>query len=363
MSQNEEIQTPAAAEEPTEPAEAVPETEAVSAPSENPEPAQTAGIRIVNDSEETPSGLPVIRRVDEEAALAQTQTQAQPRSSTEPEQTSRAPRGRTTRGQGRDDRAARRRVLSPVAPVRRNNSRFVRDQKTAVPTVASLDRTHTSDYSRAYITRRLTVRSNRAQIHFERHYDRVDYALQILTGVISEIASDSYAEQIENEVTSIFKTFEDNIDKAIESTAAMARKRGISERNARSEYDRPRTYETPIRSPFSVRYLNLIEKYDLINAALDCLWLNGYMATRVHVQSTGLWETRFRRLSTDLNNLRIRALREAAEESNRRMRAGDEEIRREARRAVDEKEGAASREAAEPKNESAETQGAVDKAD
>ena len=226
---------------------------------------------------------------------------------------------------------------------------------------------HTNDpamvIARAYITRRLTVRSNRAQIHFERHYDRVDYALQILTGVISEIASDSYAEQIENEVTSIFKTFEDNIDKAIESTAAMARKRGISERNARSEYDRPRTYETPIRSPFSVRYLNLIEKYDLINAALDCLWLNGYMATRVHVQSTGLWETRFRRLSTDLNNLRIRALREAAEESNRRMRAGDEEIRREARRAVDEKEGAASREAAEPKNESAETQGAVDKAD
>ena len=294
---------------------------------------------ITDDEDEFPSDSLRIRRIDEEAAPAQTQT-------TRSAQTS---RNRPSRNAGRETRAEEqgRRVLTAV---RSRTPRFVSDQEAYVPNVEQVTRQQTSDYSRAFITKRVTVRSNRSQILFEHGYDRVDYSLQILTGVISEISSDKFADQVQNRVESMFDELEESLDKTIESTKAMLGKRGLSDRDGQSAYDHPRTYETPVRSPFSIRYLNLIGKHDLLTSLVDCLWLNGYMPSRVQTQSSRLWESRFRRFARDLNVLRTETLNEIGERNNRRVRgmrdqmrdqirSGSEETQREAARLVANRSG------------------------
>lgn len=271
---------------------------------------------ITDDEDEFPFDSLRIRRIDEEAAPAQTQT-------TRSAQTS---RNRPSRNAGRETRAEEqgRRVLTAV---RSRTPRFVSDQEAYVPNVEQVTRQQTSDYSRAFITKRVTVRSNRSQILFEHGYDRVDYSLQILTGVISEISSDKFADQVQNRVESMFDELEESLDKTIESTKAMLEKRGLSDRDGQSAYDHPRTYETPVRSPFSIRYLNLIGKHDLLTSLVDCLWLNGYMPSRVQTQSSRLWESRFRRFARDLNVLRTETLNEIGERNNRRVRGMRDQMR------------------------------------
>ena len=378
MSQNEENETvdrPAEAPaHPTQPAEANPEARPISMQSEEPaesvesiesvetktDDAEIAditenddidaqdfpdnrGIRLVDEIEEAPSDSLRIRRIDDEAEPAQTPTQSQ---TNRPAQASRS---RTPHNAGRETRneGQGRRVLTAV---RTRAPRFVSDQEAYVPNVEQVTRQQTSDYSRAFITKRVTVRSNRSQILFEHGYDRVDYSLQILTGVISEISSDKFADQVQNRVESMFDELEENLDKTIESTKAMLEKRGLSDRDGQSAYDHPRTYETPVRSPFSIRYLNLIGKHDLLTSLVDCLWLNGYMPSRVQTQSSRLWESRFRRFARDLNVLRTETLNEIGERNNRRVRgmrdqmrdqirSGSEETQREAVRLVANRSG------------------------
>lgn len=357
MSQNEENETvdrPAEAPaHPTQPAEANPEARPISMQSEEPaesvesiESVETKtdgaeiaditenadidakdipdsqGIRLVDEAEETPSDSLRIRRIDDEAEPAQ----AQPPTQSQTARPAQASRSRTPRNVGRETRSEGqgRRVLTTV---RTRAPRFVSDQEAYVPNVEQVTRQQTSDYSRAFITKRVTVRSNRSQILFEHGYDRVDYSLQILTGVISEISSDKFADQVQNRVESMFDELEENLDKTIESTKAMLEKRGLSDRDGQSAYDHPRTYETPVRSPFSIRYLNLIGKHDLLTSLVDCLWLNGYMPSRVQTQSSRLWESRFRRFARDLNVLRTETLNEIGERNNRRVRGMRDQIR------------------------------------
>lgn len=377
MSQNEENETvdrPAeATAHPTQPAEANPEVRLISMQSEEPaesvesiESVETKtdgaeivditenadidakdipdsqGIRLVDEAEETPSDSLRIRRIDDEAEPAQAQAQTPTQSQTA--RPAQATRSRTPRSVGRETRSEGqgRRVLTAIRP---RTPRFVSDQEAYVPNVEQVTRQQTSDYSRAFITKRVTVRSNRSQILFEHGYDRVDYSLQILTGVISEISSDKFADQVQSRVESMFDELEENLDKTIESTKAMLEKRGLSDRDGQSAYDHPRTYETPVRSPFSIRYLNLIGKHDLLTSLVDCLWLNGYMPSRVQTQSSRLWESRFRRFARDLNVLRTETLNEIGERNNRRIRgmrdqmrdqirSGSEETQREAARLV-----------------------------
>ena len=380
MSQNEENETvdrPAEAPaHPTQPAEANPEVRLISMQSEEPaesvesiESVETKtdgaeivditedaeidakdipdsqGIRLVDEAEETPADSLRIRRIDDEAEPAQAQHPTQ----SQTDHPAQASRSRTPRSVGREPRSEGqgRRVLTAV---RTRAPRFVSDQEAYVPNVEQVTRQQTSDYSRAFITKRVTVRSNRSQILFEHGYDRVDYSLQILTGVISEISSDKFADQVQNRVESMFDELEENLDKTIESTKAMLEKRGLSDRDGQSAYDHPRTYETPVRSPFSIRYLNLIGKHDLLTSLVDCLWLNGYMPSRVQTQSSRLWESRFRRFARDLNVLRTETLNEIGERNNRRIRgmrdqmrdqirSGSEETQREAARLVANRSG------------------------
>lgn len=361
MSQNEENETvdrPAEAPaHPTQPAEANPEARPISMQSDEPaesvdsiESVETKtdgteiaditenddidakdipgnqGIRLVDEAEETPSDSLRIRRIDDEAEPAQAQAQAQTPTQSQTARPAQATRNRTPRNVGREPRSEGqgRRVLTAV---RSHTPRFVSDQETYVPNVEQVTRQQTSDYSRAFITKHVTVRSNRSQILFEHGYDRVDYSLQILTGVISEISSDNFADQVQNRVESMFDELEENLDKTIESTKAMLEKRGLSDRDGQSAYDHPRTYETPVRSPFSIRYLNLIGKHDLLTSLVDCLWLNGYMPSRVQTQSSRLWESRFRRFARDLNVLRTETLNEIGERNNRRVRGMRDQIR------------------------------------
>lgn len=361
MSQNEENETvdrPAEAPaHPTQPAEANPEARPISMQSVEPaesvdsiESVETKtdgteiaditenddidakdipdsqGIRLVDEAEETPSDSLRIRRIDDEAEPAQAQAQTQSPTQSQTDRPAQASRSRTPRNVGRETRSEGqgRRVLTAV---RSRTPRFVSDQEAYVPNVEQVTRQQTSDYSRAFITKRVTVRSNRSQILFEHGYDRVDYSLQILTGVISEISSDKFADQVQNRVESMFDELEENLDKTIESTKAMLEKRGLSDRDGQSAYDHPRTYETPVRSPFSIRYLNLIGKHDLLTSLVDCLWLNGYMPSRVQTQSSRLWESRFRRFARDLNVLRTETLNEIGERNNRRVRGMRDQIR------------------------------------
>lgn len=347
MSQNEENETvDRPAEAPTQPTEAITEADPISTQSEetaettHSEPALEPEIETEADVEdEMPSDSLRIRRIDDEAVPAQTQTTRSALTS----------RNRPSRNAGREIRAEEqgRRVLTAV---RSRTPRFVSDQEAYVPNVEQVTRQQTSDYSRAFITKRVTVRSNRSQILFEHGYDRVDYSLQILTGVISEISSDKFADQVQNRVESMFDELEESLDKTIESTKAMLEKRGLSDRDGQSAYDHPRTYETPVRSPFSIRYLNLIGKHDLLTSLVDCLWLNGYMPSRVQTQSSRLWESRFRRFARDLNVLRTETLNEIGERNNRRVRgmrdqmrdqirSGSEETQREAARLVANRSG------------------------
>lgn len=285
--------------------------------------AEAAAERLTDKNASQASKM---RMNEEEAPERRSSQSSQPAES--------KPRKRTQPRQAA--RTTRRRILTASHAPKQN--RYVRDQKTDVPTVAYVDRLQTSDFSRAYITRRFSIRSNRAQILFEHGYDRIDYSLQILTAVIPGIASDEFADRIHNEVEALFLAFEENIDKTLASTREMLSKRKLAENADKTDYDHPRTYETPVRSPFSIRYLNLIAKYDRLNALSDCLWLNGYMPSRVHSRSSDLWQTRFRQLATDLNNLRMRAMQEAREEANKRVRAGARATQEEAARIVAERE-------------------------
>lgn len=244
-----------------------------------------------------------------------------------------------------DDTYRHRLHRRPSTLQRSNKNRFVQDASTVVPIIGGVNRQQTSDYSRAYITRRFSIHSNRAQVMFEHAYDRVDYSLQILTSVISDIASEDYANQVQKEVDELFSAFEGNINKGLESLRQVLSKRGVSEKDFRSGYDHPRTYDTPVRSPYSLRYLDLVQRYDDINAYADCLWLHGFLDTRMRSQTADLWEKTFRRFTSDLSRLRLRALHVAGEESNKRYRAtirqGQEATQQEAQRILDEQTSSA----------------------
>lgn len=283
-------------------------------------------IQILIDSDIPAQGEPSIQQEKTVGPLS-VKKQAQGAKTVQKDQTS-------------DDNSRHRLHRRPSTIQKSDKNRFVRDDSTVVPVIGGVNRQQTSDYSRAYITRRFSIRSNRAQVMFEHAYDRVDYSLQILTSVISDIASEDYANQVQKEVDELFSAFEDNIKKGLESLRQVLIKRGVSEKDFRSGYDHPRTYDTPVRSPYSLRYLDLVQRYDDINAYTDCLWLHGFLDTRMRSQTADLWEKTFRRFASDLAQLRLRALREAGEESNKRYRAaiqqGQKDTQQEAKRILDE---------------------------
>ena len=200
MSQNEENETvdrPAEAPtHPTQPPEANPEARPISMQSEEPaesvesiESVETKtdnaeiaditenddidakdipgnqGIRLVDEAEETPSDSLRIRRIDDEAEPAQAQTPTQSQTA----RPAQATRNRTPRSVGREPRSEGqgRRVLSAVRP---RTPRFVSDQEAYVPNVEQVTRQQTSDYSRAFITKRVIFNCvSRPIAWFDRH--------------------------------------------------------------------------------------------------------------------------------------------------------------------------------------------------
>lgn len=235
-----------------------------------------------------------------------------------------------TGGKPRREEKNRRRTLTAAS----RENRFVSDEKIVVPIVRNVYRNHAADYSRAYITRRFSVNSNIAQVLFEHNYDRIDYANYIVSLVIPSIAPQEISRRTNEALEALYAELEQKLDDTIASTQAMVAKRKLND-TPTSAYDHPRRYETPIRSPYSIRYLNIVAKYDRLNGLVDCLWLNGYLSINVRMQTSNLWQKRLRRFATALNELRMSALRETSDASRDRIRNGLRQTQEEARRVVE----------------------------
>lgn len=168
----------------------------------------------------------------------------------------------------------------------------------------SVQKRRPRDYARAYITQSFSLQCNRSQILFERIYSRCDAHFTYLTVSIADRGMGKLASNLEEEIDRRFNTLEQLIETTICECDLLFDARHVPQSNRCAMSDKTRTYEVPLRTNFSARFLKLFTRFDVLLCYIEALWINGVVRSSGRNQMISKWDRQMRDFSAAMRRLR-----------------------------------------------------------
>ena len=172
-----------------------------------------------------------------------------------------------------------------------------------IPDIEEQARQKTADFSKPALVRKLTVNSNQVQRPFEHNYIRIDYSLYIATKGARSQNRVADAKKAEAALKDIFDAFGLELSEVVAKTQAMIEERvPVSCRDI--QYDHKREFTVPVRTGFSMRFLNLTQMLDQLAANSEVLEINNLLTPQETDETVQSWVGRYRRFCRSINAIR-----------------------------------------------------------
>lgn len=210
------------------------------------------------------------------------------------------------------------RQVMRVRHLPREQRRFaVQYADASVPRVQREVRRAPMDYSRAYLKQPIDLASDRAQRLFESTYERTDQTLVVATLVIEAIGRPELIDQTYETLHNLFDNMEQQLMKCLDALKAGMDKKKIPEALQVAAYDHKRTYEAPIHTPFSSRFISIITLFDRVVARTEAAWVNRLLDSASKRDMITKWDQAVRSFITELGRVRNNAMRQAKDTGHR----------------------------------------------
>lgn len=186
----------------------------------------------------------------------------------------------------------------------------------SVPQVRTEYRHGSDAFSYAYFKRACFFYSDPAQMYFERNFQRVDRALQMISLICGIIGNPEVAERRTKEAETLAKTLETKLIKAIENLQRQMNDKNIPEDEQVPSYDHKRQYTPALHTPQAVQFVTIVSLFDRLVARLDGAWFNAIMKRSDTKAVTEKWLEELNNYISALNALRSATLQEARNSGN-----------------------------------------------
>ena len=215
----------------------------------------------------------------------------------------------------KDDRP---RQVMKVRHLPREQRRFaVQYADASVPRVQREVRRQPMDYSRAYLKLPIELASDRAQRLFESTYERTDQTLVVSTLVVEAIGQPELVDQTNDQLHKLFDKMEHDLMNCLDALKEGMDKQKIPAALQVAAYDHKRSYEAPIHTPFSSRFISIITLFDRVVARTEAAWVNRLIDPAAKRELISKWDQAVRGFITELGRVRNEAMRQAKETGHR----------------------------------------------
>ncbi|MDO4937648.1 MAG: hypothetical protein Q4E62_07005, partial [Sutterellaceae bacterium] len=177
----------------------------------------------------------------------------------------------------------------------------------AVPRVVAHRRYGGSSHSRAFLREDLYLYSDRAQIFFERNYERVNMSLIVSTLVTEAIGGVDLAEKISAHIAERFRALEVEMMAALKELKRVANEKNIPEDRQVPAYDNKRNYNPPLHTPHSAQFMTVVTLFDRIVARAEGCWINRIMSPQTRRNLITAWEGKLIKFVRELYDIRTEA--------------------------------------------------------
>lgn len=169
------------------------------------------------------------------------------------------------------------------------------------------------EFSQAYITRTIQLKSRIAQHAYRRTYLSVSDTLYILSVVFRQIGTPEQVQQAEFVVANMIETTKTMITKEIK------RLENICEDNAivvETSYTHVEEINVKILTPRGGEVLNLLLETDKIITILDIMWFSSLLKEDEYHEAVKLWSKRIIKLANQIRNLTSVSIKEAKKKNS-----------------------------------------------
>lgn len=196
--------------------------------------------------------------------------------------------------------------LPPRQRRRGRNSR-VTDWEFAdetVPVVRQEQRHRTMDFSYAYFPKPCCFYSDNAQQAFERHFQRVDRSLLVITLVCAAIGSENLAHEQTAKAEALCRDFQQVLMGAINNLKTLMEQNNVPAEQQVPSYDHKRLYKPALHTPQSSQFVTITELLDRLCARIEGAWINGILNASDRRKMLAAWNTEYVKFVNNLNRLR-----------------------------------------------------------
>lgn len=176
-----------------------------------------------------------------------------------------------------------------------------------VPDVKPLSRKSSSDFSKPYVERKLTLYSNQAQEAFEHRYSRVDMALYLATKAARNQKRVAEARRAEVALQKIFDQFANEISETSRTLRGVLEDK-IPEGNRQILFDHVREHSVAVRTGFAMRFLNLTQLFDELVSFAEVLEINNVISTDESDRTIRSWLKRYHSFCEAIHAVRVKTM-------------------------------------------------------
>lgn len=169
--------------------------------------------------------------------------------------------------------------------LRSHSENFAHD---AIPDIEPQQRKVTADYSKPVLPKTIVIHTNQVQQAFEHVYIRVDYSLYAATSIARNQYRIADARKAEKALQALFEKFSSSLSLTVSELQNLIESQ-VPEENRKLVYDHTRTFTVPVRTSFSLRFLNLTQMLDTLVAWTDTLAINGVITPENSDRSVKSW--------------------------------------------------------------------------
>jgi hypothetical protein len=201
---------------------------------------------------------------------------------------------------------------SPALTISRNGRLHSQDLAfDAIPDVETQQRKTTSDFSKPALIREITINSNQVQQPFEHSYIRVDYSLYIATKAARSQGRVADAKRAEEALQMVFDGFARELSTVAAQMQELMEQR-VDAASRDIQYDHKREFTVPVRTGFSMRFLNITQMIDQLAANAETLEINNVLSPQEADQTIRSWVARYRRFCKAINGIRTQSLHDSS---------------------------------------------------
>ncbi len=183
----------------------------------------------------------------------------------------------------------------------------------AVPDIKHQSRKVSADYSKPVLPKTITIHTNQVQQAFEHVYIRVDYSLYAATNIARDQHRTSDARRAEKALQVLFEKFSTSLSSTVAKLQDLVETR-VPEENRKILYDHTRSFTVPVRTVYSMRFLNLTQMLDTLVAWNDTLAINNVTTPENCDRTIKSWIRLYRALCKSINKIRNESKQEKQSE-------------------------------------------------